>query len=92
MLEPMADRKRVLMAAAALALQLRVQQGLREVLILLVVAAVVGVTLRRLVLVVLVVLPLVAVVVEHLPTGLIPVLVRLVVLALFASTLGKELT
>ena len=88
----LAALKQVGQVAVLLERLLKVLLELREVLILLVAAAVVGVILQRLVLEVLVVLPLVALVAELLATVLPLALAVLVVLALFASTLGKELT
>jgi hypothetical protein len=70
MVELLAALKQVFQVVVPLALQLKVQQGLLEVLTLLVVAAAVGVTLRRLVLEVLVVLPLAVVVAGVLATAL----------------------
>ena len=84
--------KQVGQVAALLALQLKVQQGLLEVLTSLAVAVAAGVTLRRLVRAVLVELRLVVAVAVVLVTALPRALAVLAVRALSASTLGKELT
>ena len=85
-------RKMVRLAVAARGLLMKVKQVLQEALILLEAGAAATASTWRLVLVVLAVLPLVVVAVEHLLTATTQALVALVVLALFASTLGKELT
>jgi hypothetical protein len=82
--------KQVFQAEEPLALQLKVQQELLEVLTSLAVAGAVGVTLRRLVLAVLVALRLVAGAAVVLVTALPLALAVLAVLALCVFTLGKE--
>jgi hypothetical protein len=90
--EPMAGRKMVRLVVVARGAHRKALLEPQGALTLLAVAVAVGVTLRRLVLAVLVVLPQGVVVAGVLPTVLILARVAQVVMVLFASTLGKELT
>jgi hypothetical protein len=92
MKEPQVGHKMAQMVVVAQGVLVTVKQALLEVLILLAVVAALMALLQQLVLVVLVVLPQEVVVVGLLATVLILARGAQVVMALFASTLGKELT